>query len=118
MILITLFDMNNLHLPDPIINFLIYEIYMTFKRSTACLTAIASALTFINFSVLSNEQPLDTDDSIEVITVNSDFRQQNLQQTPASLSILTSIEIKQRNAQHLEELVAISPNVNFASGSR
>jgi len=53
-----------------------------------------------------------------VITVTSGFRQKNLLKTPASLSILTDIEIKQRNALHLEELIAVSPNVNFASGSQ
>jgi len=99
---------------------------MTLKKSTTCLATIVSIFTFISFSALSNEQPneqlneqsIDTDKSIEVITVHSDFRQQNLQQTPTSLSILTSIEVKQRNAKHLEELIAISPNVNFASGSQ
>jgi outer membrane receptor protein involved in Fe transport len=34
------------------------------------------------------------------------------------MSVLTDIEIKQRNAKHLEELIAVSPNVNFASGSQ
>ncbi|PHR83986.1 MAG: TonB-dependent receptor [Colwellia sp.] len=88
---------------------------MNFTKSTLTL-AVSSALIF-NLSASANEKPT-TNTTIEVITVSSDFRQQNLLKTAASLSVLTDIEIKQRNAQHLEELIAISPNVNFASGSQ
>lgn len=92
------------------------EIFMKFSKSAICLAITAS---IYNFSALAQDQ--GTDDSkanVETITVTSDFRQQNLQSTPTSLSVLTDIEIKQRNAKHLEELIAVSPNVNFASGSQ
>lgn len=91
---------------------------MTFSKSTICI-AITACL--FNVATSAEEQTSnDTNhiDNLETITVTSDFRQQNLQSTPASLSVLTDIEIKQRNAKHLEELVAVSPNVNFASGSQ
>jgi outer membrane receptor protein involved in Fe transport len=84
---------------------------MNFTKSTLTL-AVSSALMFSLNVQADNKEP------IEVITVSSDFRQQNLLKTPTSLSVLTDIEIKQRNAQHLEELIAASPNVNFASGSQ
>ncbi|PKH88227.1 TonB-dependent receptor [Colwellia sp. Bg11-28] len=91
---------------------------MTFSKSATCLAITASL-----FNVTASaEQQANNDTSntgnLETITVTSDFRQQNLQNTPASLSVLTDIEINQRNARHLEELVAVSPNVNFASGSQ
>ena len=92
------------------------EIFMKFSKSAICLAITAS---IYNFSALAQDQ--GTDDSkanVETITVTSDFRQQNLQSTPTSLSVLTDIDIKQRNAKHLEELIAVSPNVNFASGSQ
>lgn len=80
------------------------------------ITISISAALMSSFHASANEE---TDsDTVEVITVTSDFRQQNLLTTPTSLSVLTDIEIQQRNAQHLEELVAVSPNVNFASGSQ
>ena len=91
---------------------------MTFSKSTTCI-AITACL--FNVAASAEEQSInDTNNTknLETITVTSDFRQQSLQNTPASLSVLTDIEIKQRNAKHLEELVAISPNVNFASGSQ
>ena len=106
--------MNNLPVPDPIVYFT-NEIFMNFTKSTLTL-AVTSAL-ICSFSATANEEPT-TVATIEVITVNSDFRQQNLLKTPSSLSVLTDTEIKQRNAQHLEELIAASPNVNFASGSQ
>ena len=91
---------------------------MTFSKSTTCI-AITACL--FNVAASAEEQSInDTNNAknLETITVTSDFRQQSLQNTPASLSVLTDIEIKQRNAKHLEELVAVSPNVNFASGSQ
>ena len=84
---------------------------MNFTKSTIALTITTALITSINVQAKNNEP-------LEVITVSSDFRQQNLLKTPTSLSVLTDIEIKQRNAQHLEELIAASPNVNFASGSQ
>ncbi len=87
---------------------------MNLTKSTLSL-AISSML-LANFTANASDDTSNA--ALEVITVTSDFRQQNLLQTPASLSVLTDIEIKQRNAQHLEELIAVSPNVNFASGSQ
>jgi len=84
---------------------------MNFTKSTIALTISTALITSINVQA-------DDKENIEVITVNSDFRQQNLLKTPTSLSVLTDSEIKQRNAQHLEELIAVSPNVNYASGSQ
>lgn len=87
---------------------------MTFCKSAICLAVTAS---FISLPVLSADTNASKDD-IEVITVSSDFRQQSLQTIPSSMSVLTTADIEQRNAQHLEELIAVSPNVNFASGSQ
>ncbi|MBL4899762.1 MAG: TonB-dependent receptor plug domain-containing protein, partial [Colwellia sp.] len=84
---------------------------MNFIKSTIALTLFTTLITSINVQA-------DDKEAIEIITVSSDFRQQNLLKTPASLSVLTDVEIKQRNAQHLEELIAVSPNVNYASGSQ
>jgi outer membrane receptor protein involved in Fe transport len=88
---------------------------MKFSKS-----AISLAITtcFFNVTALAQDQASNAINNVETITVTSDFRQQSLQNAPTSMSVLTDIEIKQRNAKHLEELIAISPNVNFASGSQ
>jgi len=110
---------DNLPVPDPIV-FFTDEIFMNYTKQTkhnisAISLAVSSVLLFSS-NTFANE--VDINKEIETITVTSDFRQQSLLKTPASLSILTDIEIKQRNAQHLEELIAVSPNVNFSSGSQ
>ena len=89
---------------------------MTFYRSAIYLAITASTLNTSAFA--ETQTDADANNAVEQITVTSDFRKQNLQNTPASLSVLTEADIKQRNAQHLEELIAVSPNVNYASGSQ
>jgi iron complex outermembrane receptor protein len=91
---------------------------MTFSKSAICLAITAS---IFNVNASAEEQAskdINSTGNIETIMVNSDFRQQSLQNAPTSMSVLTDIDIKQRNAKHLEELIAVSPNVNFASGSQ
>jgi len=91
---------------------------MNFSKSTLSLAISSLLLSVSSLNVHADEEEITSPSELEVITVTSDFRQQNLLKTPSALSVLTDNEIKQRNAQHLEELVAISPNVNFASGSQ
>ena len=90
---------------------------MMFSKSAICLAITAS---FFNVTASAEQQASNESntENVETITVTSDFRQQSLQNAPTSMSVLTDIEIKQRNAKHLEELIAVSPNVNFASGSQ
>ena len=92
---------------------------MNFTKSTLALT-ISSVLLCTTFSSTNAkaDDAKNATPNIERITVTSDFRQQNLLKTPSALSVLTAIEIQQRNAQNFEELVAAIPNVNFASGSQ
>ena len=89
---------------------------MTFPKSAICLAITASIFNVTAFAEEQVSNDTNSNDNVETITVTSDFRQQSLQKAPVSMSVLTDIDIKQRNAKHLEELIAISPNVNFASG--
>ncbi|NQZ27480.1 MAG: TonB-dependent receptor [Colwellia sp.] len=91
---------------------------MTFPKSAICLAITASIFNVTAFAEEQVSNDTNSNDNVETITVTSDFRQQSLQKAPVSMSVLTDIDIKQRNAKHLEELIAISPNVNFASGSQ
>ena len=91
---------------------------MTFPKSAICLAITASIFNVTAFAEEQASNDTSKTDNVETITVTSDFRQQSLQNAPTSMSVLTDIDIKQRNAKHLEELIAISPNVNFASGSQ
>lgn len=85
---------------------------MTNQRST-----IALAISSVLFSQTSLAEEVNTT-SIEVITVKGDFRETSLQKIPNAISILSEEDIKRRNAQNLEEVLALTPNVNFSSGSQ
>jgi outer membrane receptor protein involved in Fe transport len=54
---------------------------------------------------------------IEKITVSSDFRAHDIQNVTASVSVISADAIDQRHAFNLDEILALSANVNFASGA-
>ena len=57
------------------------------------------------------------DNSIEEIIVSSDFREAQLKNIPTSISVINSEVINQRNSRHLEDVLALTPNVNFSAGA-
>jgi iron complex outermembrane receptor protein len=57
------------------------------------------------------------DDTIEEIVVTGEFRSDPLNLLPSSVSVATASEIAGLQAQHLEQVLALMPNVNFARGS-
>lgn len=57
------------------------------------------------------------EEPIPEIIVTADFRPLTLQEVPASITVLPEQLIQQRNAQHLEEILNLAPNVNFANGA-
>jgi len=54
---------------------------------------------------------------MEEVVVTADFRQTDVQSIPEAVSVLGSAQIESRSADHLESLLALAPNVNFASGA-
>ncbi len=54
---------------------------------------------------------------LDTITVNADFRAAEDQKTPISLTTIDVDQIEARGAKHLEDIVNLAPNVNFASGA-
>jgi outer membrane receptor protein involved in Fe transport len=51
------------------------------------------------------------------IVVTAELRDKQLLETSASTTVVSAEAIRQRAAQHLEEILNIAPNVNFAGGS-
>lgn len=56
-------------------------------------------------------------EEIPEIIVTTDFRPSELQNLPASLTVLSAESIQARAAQHLEDIINLAPNVNFSAGS-
>jgi outer membrane receptor protein involved in Fe transport len=54
---------------------------------------------------------------IEEIVVTGEFRTDPLDAFPASISVATARQIAQLQAQQLEQILALMPNVNYASGA-
>ncbi len=54
---------------------------------------------------------------IDEIVVRADFRPATLQTTAGSLTVMTEELIRARAGQHIEDILNVAPNVNFASGS-
>lgn len=76
----------------------------------------------ISSSVLANTVNADANSKsetvdLDVVTVSADFRSSELQTIPASISVVDEETINQRNAQHMEDILAVIPNVNYASGA-
>ena len=75
------------------------------KRTLPVLMAVMSA------------RALASDVALEEVIVTAEFRAVPLLQQPASTSVLTAQDIQQRAAQHLEDILNLAPNVNYASGA-
>lgn len=71
----------------------------------------------ISLAVLVSASSCYAAQTIEEVIVTSDFRSSQLQTIPASLSVVTEEVIQARAAQHIEDIINLAPNVNYASGS-
>jgi iron complex outermembrane receptor protein len=72
------------------------------------------AATALGFTALTTmAQP----GQLEEIIVTAELRHTALQNQPASTSVVTAQAIQQRAAQHLEDILNLAPNVNYASGA-
>ena len=86
-----------------------------YKIITPILTFLVAALAALSISALA--KPLVPESTIEEIVVTSDFRDSTLLRTPASVTVLDSAAIAQRQARNLAQVLNLAPNVNFSSGA-
>lgn len=84
-----------------------------FSLIICCAMPVATVL---STSDAHAEKPFDNQTINEVI-VNADFRQSGLQETPASISIVDAQVINQRGSRHIEEILALVPNINYSAGA-
>ena len=97
-----------------------------YKIITPFLSLLAATLLAPSISVIADpaiDSAIDPvigsaiDSAIEEIIVTSDFRDSALLITPASVTVIDSAAIAQRQARHLEQVLNLAPNVNFSSGA-
>lgn len=61
--------------------------------------------------------PALAEQDIERVTVTSDFRENDIQNVTASVSVVSADVIEKRQAFNLEEILGVGANINFASGA-
>ena len=89
---------------------------MTFTKTPIALSLLLHSS--IVFAAKGTNEQSVAESEVEVITVQSDYRQQSLQKSAASISVLSEQDLALRNSQNLEEIAAGVANVNFSSGSQ
>ncbi|NHO66426.1 TonB-dependent receptor [Aestuariicella hydrocarbonica] len=58
-----------------------------------------------------------TSNDLPIVNVTADFRDAKVTEIPSSLTVISEQVIEQRSALHLEEILNLAPNVNYASGA-
>lgn len=91
---------------------------MNFYTTTCNTFRVAFFAVIIAFaSSASADGPSPANGSINEVIVSADFRDTNLLNTAASVSVIDGQIIDRRQARHLDRLVNLVPNVNFSSGA-
>ncbi|WP_461482778.1 TonB-dependent receptor [Porticoccus sp.] len=78
-----------------------------------------SALLVAALCVIGNVCAAETGSGqgMEEVVVTAEFREASVLETGSSITLLDSEVIERRGATHLEQLLNLAPNVNFASGA-
>ncbi|WP_165954241.1 TonB-dependent receptor [Seongchinamella unica] len=56
-------------------------------------------------------------DELEEVIVTADFRASELMNSAASVSVLGELQIQERGARHLEDILSAAPNVSWSTGA-
>lgn len=66
---------------------------------------------------IASAPALAATETLPEVVVTADYRKAKAQEIPSSLTVIGEQIIEQRNAQHLEEILNLAPNVNYSSGA-
>jgi len=76
--------------------------------------------TFVHCSISATvllASAVSANNVMEEVTVSADFRKASLNSLSSSISVIDDTTIQKREAQHLEQILALIPNINYASGA-
>ena len=68
-------------------------------------------------AILAATTLANADVELTPVTVEADFRQTDVQQIPEAVTVVGSDDINARSAEHLEQVLSFTPNVNYSSGA-
>lgn len=83
---------------------------MTFKKSSLAIAITVSIFAPISFAETAEQ-------SLEKITVTSNFKKQSLASTPTSIAVIGQQQLKDQSVQHFDNVLSSIANVNFAGGT-
>lgn len=78
--------------------------------------AIGLALASVHIHASATNQASSAND-VERLTITADYRDISIDRLPGSASVVGANTINKRNAEYLEQLLNVTPNVNVASGA-
>ncbi len=81
------------------------------RATLPAVSALAALLALAAFPAPLSAQEL------EEIVVTAGFRDRDLMTSPGSATVVDEQTARDRAAQHLESLLAVAPNINYASGA-
>ena len=87
--------------------------YTAFSKLFKSCSVVLSCLIAFGYSA----NGFSDNNSIDEIIVTADFRDSNLLNAAASISVIGSETVDRRQARHLDQLLNLAPNVNFSSGA-
>ncbi|SFG58877.1 TonB-dependent receptor [Neptunomonas qingdaonensis] len=88
---------------------------MTLKPAVFIKSTLTLAVLSANYALAANDA--DNNFSLPAIVVTSGFRGAAIQEVPTSLTVVNDQVMEERNADHLEDLINLAPNVNSSSGA-
>ena len=80
------------------------------KRSTLALACASAMLSVPSWKEITPAE-------LPSMIISADFRPNEAQETPVSLTTIDDEVIESRGAQHLEDVLNLAPNVNISSGA-
>ncbi len=80
------------------------------KRSTLALACASAILSVPSWAEITPAE-------LPSMIISADFRPNEAQETPVSLTTIDDEVIESRGAQHLEDILNLAPNVNISSGA-
>ncbi|PLW69717.1 TonB-dependent receptor [Pseudohalioglobus lutimaris] len=69
------------------------------------------------FALALGASAVQAAEEMEEVIVTADFRQTELMRSAASVSVLGELQIEERGAQHLEDVLSAAPNVSWSTGA-
>lgn len=85
--------------------------------SAFSLSTFAAEPTSVNNQITDAVTQVNNSAQLDTVNVTADFRQLDLMQISSSITVVGEDDIQNRNADHLESVLSLAPNVNFASGA-